>query len=186
MHFPLSKEAGSFSISYHLPRYCRTRRSISTVKFKWVWTDVFNCIYLLKVEAGLDLRSRTGTPVIGLSWRQREKQEEKVHNTHDSFGEKMGGWTNGGRAEVEGTRLLRDDGLLEEDEMKIRQDLVSVTVLFCELMLRNLSTVCPLNRKFQTETSLNLQTNRPDRNKPTRSTAAAPISAELIVSCGSY
>lgn len=38
---------------------------------------------------------------------------------------------------VVGTCLLWDDGLLEEDEMKIHQDLVFVTVLFWELMLKN-------------------------------------------------
>lgn len=42
--------------------------------------------YLLKVEVGLYLWSRTGTPVIGLSRHQREQQEEEEASRHCCYG----------------------------------------------------------------------------------------------------
>lgn len=69
------------AISYHLPRYCSQGGIVSITE---TCSD-FVGTYLLEVEAGLDLRGWTGTPVVGLSRHQGENQE-KVQGKHCSFG----------------------------------------------------------------------------------------------------
>lgn len=81
MHLPRANEVGSLAISYHLPRYCSQDGIVSITK---TCSD-FIGIYHFEVEAGLDLRGWTGTPVVGLS-RHHGENQEKVEGKHCSFG----------------------------------------------------------------------------------------------------
>lgn len=91
------------AISYHRPRYCSQD---GIVRGAETCSDVIG-IYLFEVEARLDLRGWTGTPVVGLSRHQGESQEE-VQGKHRSFG-RRNRW-RGDERSLRKSKCLRDSG----------------------------------------------------------------------------
>lgn len=84
MQIPLPIRSGSFSISYHSPRYCNQRQAISPA-LNFVYSEckyLSVCAHLFNAEVGLHVGSRTGTPVKSLSRDHREQQDEKVDSRH--------------------------------------------------------------------------------------------------------